>query len=147
LACPYFMPTHALEGGAWIHPSRLPLGGGWQGHCTAPGHEGAVPALEEMHEGCNLGYASRCPRLPENRDRDAVRFGISRESDTHLFVAYVCERQHLPVEHGFLEFRIHDSQCLQPHPDARIQKMAECFVESRLRRSRATHGGNGSDLS
>jgi hypothetical protein len=59
----------------------------------------------------------------------------------------VCERQHLPVEHGILEFRIQDSHCLQPHPDARIQKMAECFVESRLRRSRAIAGGNGSDLS
>lgn len=147
MACPYFMPTHVLEGGAWMHPARLPLGGGWRGHCTAPGHEGVVPELEEMQEGCNLGYASRCPRLPETRDRDAVRFAMARESETHFFVAYVCEREHLPVEHGILEFHIHDSHWVQPHPDARIQKMAQCFVESRLRRSPAPDGMNESDAS
>ncbi len=58
MACPFFMPTSKLEDGGWLHPSRLPLGGGWIGHCSAPGYEGAEPTNQELRELCNLGYAT-----------------------------------------------------------------------------------------
>src|SRR4029077_1726709 len=57
LACPYFMPVAKLENGNWPHPTRLPLGCGWSGHCTAPGHEDAIPSQDVMQTFCNLGYA------------------------------------------------------------------------------------------
>ena len=79
MACPFFMPTSKLEDGGWLHPSRLPLGGGWTGHCSAPGHEGAEPTNQELRELCNLGYAASCPRLPKERAYDAVRFSIARD--------------------------------------------------------------------
>ena len=62
MACPFFMPTHKYEDGTWLHPFRLPLGGGWKGYCTAPGREGEVPSPEQLHHACNLGYARSCGR-------------------------------------------------------------------------------------
>src|SRR5260370_2007562 len=75
VACPFFMPVEKLENGAWPHPARLPLGCGWSGCCTAPGHEGEVPSAHQLHE-CNLGYALGCGRLPKQRTWDAVRFFV-----------------------------------------------------------------------
>jgi hypothetical protein len=74
VACPFFMPVEKLENGAWLHPGRLPLGCGWSGQCTAPGHAGEVPSQEELREFCNLGYAEGCGRLPRERAWDSVRF-------------------------------------------------------------------------
>ena len=135
MACPYFMPTQKSDGSAWLHPSRLPLGSGWEGHCTAPGHEGAIPDSPNLREGCSLGYATTCPRLPPVRAWDAIRFAVAGENESKVSVAYVCERNHLPAEHGSLEYRVHDGVWAALHPDKRIQKMAECFVESWLRKS------------
>jgi hypothetical protein len=45
---------------------------------------------------------------------------------------YVCERDHQPVEDGKLEFDAGGARCVQRHADERVQKMAECFMESRL---------------
>jgi hypothetical protein len=128
LACPFFFPTCRSQAGAFSHPSRLPLAGGWEGTCTAPGHEGQVP---DSFEACNLGYASACPWLPLERKSDAVRFAIAQENEARSLVVYVCEKDHLPTEHGKLEFFIHNGECVNPHSDARIQKMAECFLTSR----------------
>lgn len=128
MACPFFMPTQRMQGGAWIHPSRLPLAWGWEGVCTAPGHEGETP---ESFEACNLGYATACPRLPQERNCDAVRFAVVREKADRSLLVYVCEKDHLPADHGNLELCIHDGTCAKPHPDPRIQKMAECFLTSR----------------
>jgi hypothetical protein len=75
VACPFFMPVEKLEDGNWLHASRLPLGCGWTGHCTAPGHENAAPSPEELRDFCNLGYAENCGRLPRERAWDSVRFG------------------------------------------------------------------------
>jgi hypothetical protein len=136
VACPFFMPTRRSEEGAWLHPSRLPLGGGWEGHCTALGHEGEVPEPARLQEECNLGYASVCPYLPEVRAWDAVRFAVTCEQESRICVTYVCERSHLPVEHGNLEYRVHDTQWTCLHPDPRVQKMAECFLESWIQKTR-----------
>jgi len=140
------MPVARLENGSWPHPARLPLGGGWCGHCTAPGHDGELPPQDVLEAFCNLGYASSCSWSPRERVWDAVRFAVSapRESDSHearradaarvLLLRYVCERDHRPVDHGDLEFDLSQAVWLRRHDDARIQKMAECFLESYLKK-------------
>jgi len=133
LACPFFMPMHKL-GGAWLHPSRLPLGGGWDGLCFAPGHEGAQPSEHDLHEFCNLGYAAQCSRLPAERECDAVRFSVARDHGSRLEVWFVCETGHRPAQHGTLEYDIEGSRWLSSHSDPRIQKMVECYVQSYLQR-------------
>ena len=128
------MPVEPFAGGAWMHPCRLPLGGGWRGHCTAPGHEGEVPSDLELHQSCNLGYASACPRCPLERARDALRFGVTGETTRRVLVSYVCEREHRPAQHGCLEFDLALGDWIAPHRDPRIQKMAACYLQSYLQR-------------
>jgi hypothetical protein len=134
LACPFFMPVRKLEHGAWRHPSRLPLGSGWSGFCCAAGHEDIQPTDDELTEFCNLGYAANCPRLPRERDCDAVRFGIARDAGSQLVLRFVCEAGHLPAAHGTLEYDLSLGQWVLSHADPRIQKMAECYLESYLMR-------------
>jgi hypothetical protein len=137
------MPMEKLEGGTWPHPARLPLGCGWTGYCTAPGHEGDRLGLEDLHN-CNLGYADACPRRPAVRVWDAVRFALranalrvaSGDSEPvgRIELQYVCERENRPVEYGTLEFDPISSRWLRSHGDARVQKMAECFLQARRKR-------------
>ena len=133
MACPFFMPAQKLEG-TWLHPSRLPLGGGWDGYCSAPGHEGDHPTLNELHEFCNLGYADCCPRLPARRDYDAIRFSVARDFGSRLLLMFVCETGHRPATHGTLEYDLDRADWTSTHPDSRIQKMAECYLQAYLQR-------------
>jgi hypothetical protein len=138
MACPFFMPTEKLEGGNWPHPSRLPLGSGWNGHCTAAGQESASLSHSEL-ESCNLGYAAKCSRLPQDRPWDSVRFAVIASTDpSHqtIRLRYVCERDHRPVEHGSLEFDPATSNCQQPHVNPQVQRMAECFLRSYVEKKR-----------
>jgi|SRR5208282_1849277 len=128
------MPTNKLEDGGWLHPSRLPLGGGWTGHCSAPGHEGAEPTNQELRELCNLGYAASCPRLPKERAYDAVRFSIAHDRGAQLELWFVCESGYRPASHGKLEYDLDLSQWVSSHSDLRIQKMAECYLQAYLLR-------------
>src|SRR6202167_1461024 len=132
MACPFFMPTSRLDDGGWLHPSRLPLGGGWMGHCSAPGYEGTEPSNQELRELCNLGYAAGCARLPEDRAYDAVRFSIARDRGAQLELWFVCESSNCPASHGILEYDLSLGQWIRNHPDARIQKMAECYLQTYL---------------
>jgi hypothetical protein len=120
--------------GAWLHPSRLPLGGGWNGQCSAPGHEGHQPSHDDLREFCNLGYAAKCSRLPAERDFDAVRFSVARDHGSRLLLWFVCETGHCPAKHGTLEYDVNRSQWMSSHPDTRIQKMLECYVQAYLQR-------------
>ena len=122
MACPFFLPTSKLEDGGWLHPSRLPLGGGWAGVCSAPGHEGETPTDAELHEHCNLGYADGCLRLPKQRACDAVRFSISRDLGTQLLIFFVCESDHRPASHGTLEYDFSAGRWIAPHSDPRLRK-------------------------
>ena len=135
MACPFFMPTRQACEAVWIHPSRLPLGCGWEGHCTAPGYEGTIPEAQQLQDGCNLGYAT-CSRLPQQRSWDAVRFAVSGEQESRISLSYVCEKNYLPHEHGRLEYAVNSNRWLSTHNDPRIQKMAECFMASWLQKSR-----------
>ena len=149
MACPYFMPVSKLENGNWLHPARLPLGGGWNGHCTAPGHEQAVPSQDVQEACCNLGYAGNCSWAPVERRSAAVRFAVSSpirngrkssvgSSDNEparlIHLTYVYEQANRPAGHGELQFDPTTGTWPRRHEDARIQKMAECFLESYLRK-------------
>ena len=134
MACPFFVPTERMLDGLWLHPSRLPLGAGWRGHCSAPGQEKVELSDEELSHGCNLGYASRCSRLPQQRPCDAIRFSVARDRGSCIAIWFVRETAHLPTEHGILEYEIAEHRWLSPHVDPRLQRLAECFLESYLLR-------------
>jgi hypothetical protein len=114
----------------WPFPHRLPLGAGWSGTCTAPGHEG-TPSEEELKSGCNLGHAKKCRRLPAQRHADAVRFALGEERDGILRVLFCLEREYLPVGHGELLYDSANASWLQRHEDTRVQRMAECYIQAR----------------
>ncbi|HVI07446.1 MAG TPA: hypothetical protein VND65_04035 [Candidatus Binatia bacterium] len=98
----------------------------------APGHEREQPSDDHLREFCNLGYAQGCRRLPVDRAWDSVRFGIGKSaadaSDAHIYIRYVCERGHLPMEHGTLEYDPMQKIWPRMHSDLRVQSMAECFL-------------------
>jgi hypothetical protein len=139
------MPVSKMENGAWPHPARLPLGGGWCGHCTAPGHQAEIPPQDVLEAFCNLGYASGCSWSPRERVWDGVRFAVMAPLEPAapngaipparvLLLRYVCERDHRPVEHGDLEFDLSQAVWRRLHDDPRVQKMAECFLEGFLKK-------------
>lgn len=140
------MPVTKIENGNWPHPARLPLGCGWSGHCTAPGHELQTPSQDILEAFCNLGYASSCGWAPPERQWDAVRFAVAApplaggkakspsNQASVLRLNYVCERDNRPVDHGELAYDLSQATWLNLHADARIQKMAECFLGSYLKR-------------
>jgi hypothetical protein len=131
LACPFFIPTHRADDLALPHPARLPLGAAWRGSCAAPGHEQATPSDRQL-ESCNLGYAETCPRLPKDRTCDAVRFAVAGDSGGKISVRFVFEWQHLPAGHGFVEYDRLSNAWTSTHREPRIQRLAECFMQSYL---------------
>ena len=134
LACPYFVPTEILNDGSWLHPARLPLGAGWNGRCCAS-HDAMTPSDHALHQFCNLGNAAACPSLPRERDWDAVRFSVARAGAEQITLSYVCELGHAPVEHGKLVFDAIQGHWSDPHADARVQRLADCYLAAyRMRR-------------
>lgn len=144
MACPFFMPEDRFDSN-WPFPQRLPLGAGWSGTCTAPGHEGTRPKPEELKSACNMGYARDCHRLPDERDADAVRFALStptqakaapggQERDGIVRVLFACERAYLPASHGELVYDKTNGVWLQKHDDACLQRMAECYLQAQMQR-------------
>jgi hypothetical protein len=131
LACPFFVPreivSQTMNDGSWPHPSRLPLGAGWTGTCRASGQEQAVPDTH-IREFCNLGYATTCPHLPQQRDWDAVRFSVARVSHEQITICFTCELAHAPIEHGKLTFDLVSEAWLEPHSDSRILTLASSFL-------------------
>lgn len=92
-----------------------------------------MPGVREL-ESCNLGYAKACPRLPKERTCDAVRFAVVKESSAGVSVQFVLEANHLPAAHGVLEYD-QAGKCWKTfHPDLRMQKLAESFLQSYLDR-------------
>ncbi len=133
MACPFFIPIHRADDLALPHPARLPLGAAWRGNCAAAGHELTTPTDREL-ESCNLGYAKSCPRLPKDRACDAVRFAVVRESGESISLHFAFERDHLPAGNGLLEYDRRQKTWIAPHPEARMQKLAESFLQSYLER-------------
>jgi hypothetical protein len=129
LACPFFVPREILNDGSWLHPSRLPLGAGWRGSCCA-GPQEFTPTDATIRDFCNLGYAVACPHLPAERDWDAIRFSVARTSVDQITLHYVCESAHTPAEHGKLSFDLVRRQWLNPHPDARVHRLANSYLHT-----------------
>jgi hypothetical protein len=137
MACPYFLPSQRRDDLLWPFPSRLPLGAGFGGVCSAPGHEGAAPTNDELKSACNLGYA-RCSRLPAKREADCIRYVVSLDSADRIVVAWTSELRHAPGQQGRTEYDCATRSFARPCSDARIQKQVECYLESYLMR-RARH--------
>ena len=133
MACPFFIPTERADDLALPHPARLPLAAAWRGTCSAVGHESAVLNNREL-ESCNLGYAKSCPRLPEERACDAIRFAIAKESGERISLHFVLESDHLPTGHGLLEYDRLMKAWTAQHPEPRTQRLAETFLQSYLER-------------
>ena len=127
------MPSQRRDDLLWPFPSRLPLGAGFGGSCSAPGHEGAAPTDDELKSGCNLGYA-RCGRLPHDREADCVRYVVSLDSAERIVIAWTSELKHAPGQQGRAEFDCATRSFAQPCSDPRIQKQVECYLESYLTR-------------
>jgi hypothetical protein len=68
---------------------------------------------------------------PLNAEKSS-RPAVIDPSQHTIRVVYICERDHRPVHHGHLEFDLKKSVWLQSHDDVRVQKMADCFLESYL---------------
>jgi len=136
LACPFFVPREILNDGSWPHPSRLPLGAGWTGNCCASGRELAASDTH-LREFCNLGYATACPHLPQERDWDAVRFSVVRAGPEQVTICFVCERHHAPIEHGTLTFDVMRETWLDVHVDPRVLTLANCYLEAYRARTRS----------
>lgn len=87
-----------------------------------------------MRDFCNVGYARDCRRIPAERSSDSVRFAIAKDGGDSIAVQYSSERDHAPVEHGQLLYARSSSSWLNPHPDACIQRQAECYLATYLER-------------
>jgi hypothetical protein len=129
LACPYFIPREILNDGSWLHPGRLPLGAGWTGSCGACEPEVSIDPAH-VRDFCNLGYAVTCPHLPQQRDWDAVRFSVARAGTEQITLVYACELKHAPVKHGTLTFDLLKQRWLDPHPDARVDRLATSYLRA-----------------
>ena len=129
MACPFFVPLEILNDGTWLHPARLPLGAGWRGSCSATAEE-FTPDDATIHSFCNLGYAAGCPRLPADRDWDAIRFSVARTSVDQITLNYICESAHAPAQHGRLIFDRVQARWINPHTDPRVNRLANCYLET-----------------
>ena len=125
MPCPYFRPTDVVSLASLPHPQRLPIGNAYAGHCTAAN----VTPNDAMLHDCNLGYAT-CEHLPADRDSDAVRFSVRRDPNGLIAISYVFERSHAPVSHGILIYDPGLVAWRKVHADQRVQRMAECCVQS-----------------
>jgi hypothetical protein len=67
------------------------------------------------------------------RGCDAVRFGVARDGEKLVWLKFVLEAAHLPVAHGLIEYDRARETWASVHPEPRLQKMAECFLESYVR--------------
>lgn len=137
MACPYFIPREILNDGSWLHPLRLPLGAGWSGDCCATGQEMAGDPTHNRNF-CNLGYAAACPHLPQHRDWDAVRFSVASSGEGQITVLYACELKHAPVAHGTLTFDVRNERWREPHPDARVHRLANSYVHAYRARTKGS---------
>lgn len=135
MACPFFFPVEPFRDGVWLKPPRLPLGDPCRGECLADPNETAIPALEDLRQYCNLGYArGRCSRFPMAAEADAVRFSIVHDRDGAISLLFILERDYGPLRHEPLVYEIATrSFTSMPFPSC-IAAQANRFVESYLKR-------------
>ena len=122
MACPFFKPMRAME---WSS-GRAPLGAIFEGECERSGTAEA--------RFCNFGYArGLCADFPDWSAADAVRFSVSGNADGIVKIVWIFERDHSPVEHGFLEYsELKGAFVAEPVGVLAVQ--AKVFIENYLRR-------------
>ncbi len=133
------MPDERLDAD-WPFPHRLPLGAGRSGTCTAAGN--VRPNEHELKTGCNVGYATRCDRLPREREADAVRFALGEERDGLVRIRFAYEREHLPAGHGELIYDSATRRWQTAHSNPCLLRMAECYMQVRMEK-RVAHTESG----
>lgn len=143
MACPYFHPTIRHDAELWPFRRRLPLGDGFRGHCTSPGHEGTEPDELTLGQCCNLGYA-HCPRLPQKREADAVHFSVASDRDGIVSLHWVLVKNHAAAAFGRLHFERAASRWREPHPNPTVQRMAQCYLEAYMNRRGELQAANDS---
>jgi len=92
-----------------------------------------MPTPQEL-EGCNLGHAKSCSRLPKERNCDAVLFAVVNDSGEQVSVQFVLESGYRPAGQGLLQYDSTLKQWTSPHSETRIHKLADCFVRTYLER-------------
>lgn len=135
MACPFFYPVEFVDRGAGA--KAVPLGDAWAGICQANPESPFRPEESALIPLCNLGYARACPHFPRNGSPEATRFSVTRDQNGMVRLDFVVERDHLPVEHGPLVYSRESGTFVVPHVRALVQRQAEAYVESYLRRKAA----------
>jgi hypothetical protein len=106
---------------------RAPLGGLFYGEC-----EIALGAGEAKL--CNFGYArGLCASFPEGTVADAVRFSVAGSRDGVVKMVWILEKDHAPLEHGFLEYRESTGEFVEA-AEGVLGAQARVFVENYLGR-------------
>ncbi len=122
-ALPIFQTVRSIQWAA----GRTPLGGTYEGSCELQAGLGE-PKL------CNFGYARGiCRHFPEGHATDAVRFSVSEISNNVVRLIWIHEKDHAPVEHGFLEYQRAAGMFVEPAQGV-LGAQALVFVENYLRR-------------
>ncbi len=123
-----------MENEAFLIPPRLPLGDFYDGECRASA-ETYAPTGDAIRTFCSNGYGrGDCDRFPQGSPVDAVRFHIADTKPDTWRVQFILEKGCWPAGDGVLEYSKRDRQFLGSHSDAIVQKQAEVFVDSLLRR-------------
>jgi len=105
---------------------RAPLGAIFEGECERSGTAEA--------RFCNFGYArGSCAEFPDGSAADAVRFSVSGSTDGIVKIIWILEKDHAPVEHGFLEYTKSTGAFLG-EPAGALAVQARVFVENYLLR-------------
>jgi hypothetical protein len=134
MACPCFFPVERMPQATGKRIPPMPLGDPWSGVCRAMPAGEWLPDPNTLQQLCNFGYArEKCARVPAESP-DAVRFGISNDSQGIVRIYWVMEKDHLPFAHGPLEYSRADAGFQCAHPDACVTQQAQAYVSSYLRR-------------
>lgn len=87
------------------------------------------PSDRELGDCCNLGYASDCAYLPQDRAADAVHFCVGGDHDGVVQVCWLLVKDHAHAGSGTLEFARSTGWRVQ-HPERVLQQMAGCYLEA-----------------
>jgi hypothetical protein len=74
-----------------------------------------------------------CPEFPDTSAADAVRFSVSGNADGIVKIVWILEKDHAPVDHGFLEYT-KSTAAFAVEPAGTLAVQARIFVENYLRR-------------
>jgi hypothetical protein len=134
MACPCFLPLERMPQATGKKIAPMPLGDCWSGVCRSVPEGEWLPDPHTLQQFCNFGYArAKCGRVPADK-ADAVRFTISQDREGLVRIYWVIEKDHLPLDHGPLEYSRGAADFQTAHPDACVARQAQAYVSSYLRR-------------